>query len=218
MPKPHAITLGQIRDAGPCGVRVSEGVTPTGFGKLLIGLGEPHVGYNRDRVVTIGDVAIINGMDDALWCLRCVDDRRARVRAIMPAVRRVSKFTTGSRVHACIAAIDRWLAGNDTVDLQEASDAARSWRAAAWSVARSWRAASAASAARSWRAASAASAAAWLAEAAWSWRADAAASRLAMAADAAADAAASGAAAEAREREAQLQDLIKIFGTTTEAT
>lgn len=133
----HLITLRQIRDARPCGLRTPRGGEPTGFAKLLRGLGEPRVRHNRDRQITIGDVAVINGVNDALWCLRCLDDNRVIVRAIWPAVLRAVRHTTDRRVHeGCIAPLQRWLDGDDTVDLRAAAEAA--WDAAAAGSPAAW--------------------------------------------------------------------------------
>ena len=78
----------------------------------------------------IGDVALVS-LNDALWCLRLVDDRRTIVRAIMPTVKRASTHTSDPRVHDCIAAIERWLDGGDGADLGHAARGARAARAAA---------------------------------------------------------------------------------------
>jgi len=83
---------------------------------------------------SIGDVARVN-LDDALWCSCMVNDDRTRVAAVMPAVRRASAHTTDERVVFCIGEIDRWLAGDDSVDLgavRAAAWAAGAVRAAAW--------------------------------------------------------------------------------------
>lgn len=134
---------------------------------------------------TIGDVAGWH-LEDALWCLRLVDDPRQRVAAVMPAVKRASKYTTDARVHDCIAAIERWLSGDDTVDLKAASTEARAAADAAWAAAR-------------WAAADAAAAASW-----------AAATTTAAATEAAAWAATDAADADA-EREQQRADLVAAF-------
>ncbi|MFN8994436.1 MAG: hypothetical protein ACK5X3_12365, partial [Pseudomonadota bacterium] len=141
----HLITLQQIRDRRPCA---------DGWAKLLTTLGENHAAPDMTRHVSIGDIAHSNGAADALWCLRCIDDRRAVVRASMPAVKRAAVRTTDHRVHDCIAAVEKWLAGDDSVDLWEAAEAAEAaWPAeAAWAAnaaARSAAAAAAAEAARS---------------------------------------------------------------------
>ena len=102
------------------------------------------IGSDLTTELSIGDVLISNGLDDALRCLRFLEPR-TRVAAILPAVKRASVYTTDQRVHNCIADIEKWLAGDDTVDLMAAARAAR---AAAWAEqAASW-AAGAADAAR----------------------------------------------------------------------
>ena len=83
---------------------------------------------------SIGDVARVN-LDDALWCFCMVNDNRTRVAAVMPAVRRASAHTTDERVVFCIGEIDRWLAGDDSVDLGAEGDAARAAAGAAEEVA-----------------------------------------------------------------------------------
>lgn len=170
---------------------------------------------------SIGDVAAVY-IDDALWCFRLLDDRRAMVGAVMPAVNRVSKHATDQRVHDCIAAIDRWLAGGD-VDFKGATAAAfvAAARAADYAAAHlaaardatpatERTAAHLAAARAAARAADAANAAAYAARAtysaaAWAAHADA---------DAAAAAYAARAAASAAEIKAQRQDLIAAFPRT----
>ena len=102
------ITLRQIRDAGPC----AEGWTT-----LLKGLGEATM-PNLDREITIGDVAQINGREDALWCLRVIVDPRERVKGVIRAVDRASKHTKDKHVHLCVQGIKAWLASDNTVDLK----------------------------------------------------------------------------------------------------
>lgn len=140
------ITLQQIRDAGPC---------ESGWRKLNKALGNP----NMTREISIGDVVLSNGLDDALWCLRFLP-RRQQVAAVMPSVRRASAHTSDHRVHECIADIDRWLAGDASVDMRAARAAARSAAFAAAEAA-SWAARAAAFAAAEaapWAARAAASA------------------------------------------------------------
>jgi hypothetical protein len=148
---------------------------------------------------SIGDVARVN-LDDALWCFCMVNDDRTRVAAVMPAVRRASAHTTDERVVFCIGEIDRWLAGDDSVDLGAEGDAAR---AAAWAAAWAADAARAAAWAAVRDAADAARAAAWAAvrDAAWAARAAAGAA---------------WAAAGAAERDNQRADLIAMFPPTFE--
>lgn len=138
MTNPYHITLQKIRDAKPCS---------GGWTKLLTALGNPPL----ETVISLGDVAVSNNAADALWCARCIDDRRAVVALVMPAVKRASAHTTDQRVHDCIAALDLWVAGDDKVDLNAAAEAAEA--AGAWAAAAAW----------AWIAAEAARAA-WLAE------------------------------------------------------
>jgi hypothetical protein len=153
-----------------------------------------------DLSLSIGDVVITNGVEDAFWCLRLVDDPRLRVRAILPAVIRASKFTKDERIHGCINLLKRFVAGEGVTESEliaacVAADAAS--RAATYAAA--YAAACAAA-----DAADAADAAAYAAACAAADAADAAA-------DAAAYAAACAAACAAEERELQKQDLLTLF-------
>ena len=114
------ITLGNIRAKEPCA---------PGWAKLTETLGTTVL----TTELTIGDILIANGLNDALWALRCLP-RREAVAAVMPAVKRASAHTTDQRVHDCIAAVDRWIAGDDSVDLKTAA-------AAAWASEAAWAAA-----------------------------------------------------------------------------
>jgi hypothetical protein len=138
------LTLQTIRDHSPC---------IDGWKTLT-----KAIGSDLTTELSIGDVLITNGLDDALWCLQCLEPR-VRVAAIMPAVKRASVYTADHRVHDCISAIEKWLAGDETVDIMEAARVAA--RAAAWAAAEAaaWSAAEAAA----WAAAWAAEAAAWAA-------------------------------------------------------
>ena len=139
------LTLKDIRDQHPC---------ENGWRTLIKSLGTKKL----TTELSIGDVVLSNGLDDALWCLRCLPTRE-RVAAIMPAVRRASTHTTDQRVHDCIADVQRWLDGDDSVDLAAARDAAGAAARAA-----TWDAAGAAARAAAWTAAGAAArAAAWAA-------------------------------------------------------
>ena len=149
------LTLQVIRDHKLC---------PSGWNTLT-----KSIGSDLTTELSIGDVLISNGLDDALWCLSYLVEPRVRVAAIMPAVKRVSVHIDDKRVHDCIADIDTWLAGDDTVDLDAAE--AASWSAAeaaeeaSWSVAEAAVAAAQAAALRAEQAAQAASqAASWEAE------------------------------------------------------
>ena len=164
------ITLQQIRDAGPC---------ESGWRKLNKALGNPDLSTE----ISIGDVVLSNGLDDAFWCLR-FSPPRERVAAVMPSVRRASAHTSDPRVHECIADIDRWLAGDASVDMPAvavwaeraaaraaeraaARAAARAAEAAAWAAVWAARAAARAAEAAAWATAWAAAWAARAAEAGW---------------------------------------------------
>lgn len=147
--EPITLTLGAIRAHHPC---------ESGWRKLCTALGTSA----PDTVLGIGDVLLSNGRADALWCLRALQPRE-RVAMVLPGVKRASAHTTDARVHDCVAAIDRWLAGDDAVDLEAAA-----W--AAWDAA-----AAAARAAEAVRAAEAAARAAEAARARWAAEAEIAA-------------------------------------------
>ncbi len=154
------LTLADIREHEPC---------PRGWARLLSALGEPKRKPDLGRVIGLGDVLIANGLQDAHWCLRAIRDPRQRVSLVMPAVKRASAHTTDARVHYCIAELDRWLAGDDTVDLRAAARAAKAARAAAVLMAAKAAAVAAASAAEAAaQAVGAVRAAAW-ASAAEAW-------------------------------------------------
>ncbi len=170
--RPDILTLGQVRAERPCA---------DGWVKLLTALGQSTANPDMTVKVSIGDVAKANGVSDAMWCMRWVDDRRLAVRMVLPAVKRASAFTEDQRVHDCIAAVDRWLV-DEAVDLSAAHAAAH---AAAWAAAHA-----------------AAHAAAWAA--AWAAAAAAAEAHAAHAAEWAAEAAA------AAERTQQVRDIIAV--------
>jgi len=107
------LTLQQIRNHRPC---------REGWTRLFRSLGNPS---DMTTTVSIGQIARSNGSQDALWCLRCDDfDRRDVIRAIFPSVKRASVHADDARVAACIIALDKWLAGDDTIDLNAAKSAA----------------------------------------------------------------------------------------------
>jgi hypothetical protein len=178
------ITLGDIRAKRPCA---------PGWAKLTKALGTTDSAVE----LSIGDIVIANGRNDALWALRCLPPRKA-VAAVMPAVKRASVHTTDQRVHDCIAAVDSWLAGDDSVDL----------KAVAWADAAARAAEAAEAAARAARAARAAESAESAESAA---RAAAEAMAAAMAAARAARAAESAGSAAEAERDMQASDLLAMF-------
>jgi hypothetical protein len=121
----HIFTLQQIRDKRPC-IR--------GWEKLLASTS----GLNDLSIqVSLGDVARSNGVKDALWVAAELADRRVLVSMIMPSVKRASRHTQDKRVHDCIAAIEGWLAGDDSIDLEavaESSYAAHAYAAHAYAA------------------------------------------------------------------------------------
>jgi len=189
-----ALTLQEIRDHSPC---------QSDWKKLT-----KAVGNDMTTKLSIGDVVISNGLDDgALWCLRCLDLRK-RVAAIIPAVKRAAVHSKDQRVHDCVKDIEKWLAGDNSINLYAA------W-AAAGSAARTAAGSAEGSHAEriaAWSAARAARTAAWAA-AADAAAVDAAGSAARAAASAVGEAAGSAArtAAWAEERELQKSDLLKMF-------
>ena len=186
------LTLQIIRDHSPC---------TDGWKKLI-----KAIGSDLNTELSIGDVLISNGLDDALWCLQCLEPRQ-RVAAVMPAVKRASVHATDKRVHDCIAAIEQWLAGDDAVDINAAArSAAEAAEAAKAAEAEKWAAAWAAEAA-----AQAVGETTWAATWAATWTAGTAA-RAELAAGTAELAARTAArAARAAEHKLQESDLLVMF-------
>jgi hypothetical protein len=112
------MTLAAIRAAG---------LSDHGWRKLLSGLGHTESEYDPNRVVSLGDVATTNDAGDAFWCIRFLDWSDIAVRraviagALMPTVRRASVYASDPRVAQIVAALDRWCAGDESVDLHTAA-------------------------------------------------------------------------------------------------
>ena len=123
----------------------------------------PNTSDIDDIQFSIGDVAKIN-FNDALWCLQLLSDRRDMIRAIMPAVRRASARIDDQYSHDCVAAIEKWLNGDDSGNLQQVTR--ESWEAVKNLKAKVTGATWAAEAAVTTKAAEAAEVATWAAEAA----------------------------------------------------
>ncbi len=173
------MTLAQIKAHGPCHLHDAP----------------------LDTFVSLGDIAAHYDAADAWWCVRALDwndiaIRRKVISVLLLSVKRAAKHTTDQRVHDCIAALGKWCAGDDSVDLQAAESAAAEAETAAAEAA--WTAAAATAEAAAAEAAWAAAWAAWAAEAA---RAVARAATAAWAAE----------AARAAERKQQKADLIAAF-------
>jgi len=157
-------TLNKIRAHSPC---------HDGWQKLLRGLGKTQP---DDETLWIDEILDHNGLGDALWCLRAVEncDREIRLYAVW-CVRRVQHLANDPRSIAALDVVERHARG-DASD-EELGESQRileraKWRAAADaaisqdSVAED--AAAARARARSW---AAIAAAAWAANAAAAWAA-----------------------------------------------
>lgn len=72
------ITLRQIADLSPCGANPD---STTGFRKFLLAIGQDIGDWKRDTRVSLGDIVISNGVDDTMFCFRCIaelSDRHER--------------------------------------------------------------------------------------------------------------------------------------------
>jgi hypothetical protein len=158
-------TLNKIRAHSPC---------RDGWEKLLRGLDKTQP---DDEPLWIDQILDINGLDDALWCLRAVDgcDREIRLYAVWCA-RRVQHLMADPRSIAALNVAERFARGEASGEELAAAEAAAAsawastsrggaaWASAVASAARSTAEWAVAYAAR----ASAASAVAWAAsEARW---------------------------------------------------
>jgi len=150
---PVMITLQKIRDAHPCS---------SGWETLLKSKGGTTADYSVE--FSLSDVLDSNGLDDTLWCLRCLPehDNLWRLYAVWCA-RQVQHLMTDQRSIDALDVAERHANGLAT-DSELAAAGAVAWAArAAWDAA--WRAARAAAEAASWADAGAAWEAAWAAQA-----------------------------------------------------
>ena len=111
------ITLNKIRAHGPC---------ESGWKKLL----KAKAGVGMDEEFPLSDVLDSNGLDDALWCLRCLPehDKTWRLFAVWCA-RRVQHLLTDKRSLDALDVAERHARGLATdEELAAAWDAA--WNAA----------------------------------------------------------------------------------------
>ncbi len=125
------ITLNKIRQHSPCS---------NGWAKLLKHLGKTEA---DDEPLPMATVLDSNGLDDALWCLRCLPehDSEWRLYAVWCA-RQVQHLMTDQRSLAALDVAERYARGNATdQELYAAWDAARdaararaAARAAAWAA------------------------------------------------------------------------------------
>jgi hypothetical protein len=110
-------TLNIIRSHDPC---------PTGWQTLLVGLNKKQA---DDEPLALTRILEVNGLDDALWALRCVDDQRAFRLYAVACAREVQHLMTDPRSVAALDVTERYANGQATHDEMDAA-----WLAA-WDVA-----------------------------------------------------------------------------------
>ena len=144
------LTLNAIRAQEP---------SPGIWRKLLAYLGKTAADDAPLSMLTVLDS---NGLDDALWCLRCVKGRDGAIRLLAcDFAQSVAHFNADPRVQAAIDVARRYAVGNATVGERwmaygAAYDAAWDARAAAAARAAAYAAADAAASDAAWAAAYAA--------------------------------------------------------------
>ena len=124
-------TLNKIRDYSPC---------KDGWEKLL-----KHLGKSRadDEPLSLLTILKINGLDDALWCLRAVDgyEKEIRLYAVWCA-RQLQHLMTDQKSIEAIDVAERYAHGQSTgeeLNLASSELKVAAWvaaRAAAWAAAR----------------------------------------------------------------------------------
>lgn len=194
-------TLARIRAHNPC---------ETGYKKLCKGLGGIRT-YGKDTPVTVRQIVEINGLDDALWCLRTMPEHGARWRLLAERyARRARHLMTDPRSLKALDVAERHARGLAT-DAELEAAAAAAWAAALDAeddVTEAAARASAMAAEGDAEGAAGAAAEAVAVEAAAEFSADAAAAALASAA--AAEVSAAEGAAWTSERQWQADELIRI--------
>ncbi|MCA8249228.1 hypothetical protein LGN12_18875 [Burkholderia multivorans] len=150
------VTLAALRKAGAC---------YGGYNKLVRSLqGQPftdedadresYIRFRHDAKIPLLDILKSNGLDDALWSLRCVSgaDRDIRLFAVWCA-RQVEHLMQDQRSKDALDVAERFANGDSSDEELAAAWAAA--RAAAWAAARvaAWAAAGAAARAAAWAAA-----------------------------------------------------------------
>ena len=115
----HYTTLNKIRSKSPC---------REGWEELLKHLGKKKA---DDEPVSLKTILESNGLDDALWCLRAVDnaEREARLFAVWCA-RQVQHLMKDQRSIDALDIAEKFANGEATQDQLDAARAAA--RAAAW--------------------------------------------------------------------------------------
>ncbi|WP_186084860.1 hypothetical protein [Burkholderia gladioli] len=135
------VTLAGLRKAGAC---------VEGYNKLVRSLqGEPftdedasretHIRFKHDADIPLVHILKSNGLDDALWSLRCCTgiDRDARLFAVWCA-RQVEHLMKDQRSKDALNVAERFANGEATEEERDAARAAArdAARAAAWAAAR----------------------------------------------------------------------------------
>lgn len=123
----YAVTLADLRKAGACYEGYNKVV------RMLQGEAfseedaerESYIKYNHDELISLLDIAKNNGLDDALWCLRCVPDcdRDARLFAVWCA-RQVEHLMTDRRSKDALGVAERFANGEATEKELDAAYAA----------------------------------------------------------------------------------------------
>ena len=145
-------TLNQIRAKGPCGLGPK---STEGFRKLLVHLGKST---SDDEPLGFDVILASNGIDDALWCLRSVDEPRfCRLLAVKFA-RGVQHLMKDPRSISALDVAERFASGSASAE--ELAEAREGAAAAAADAADAAYSAAAADAADAYSAAAAAAAAA----------------------------------------------------------
>ena len=98
-------------------------------------------GFLLSQEISLGDVAVINGASDAIWCIRAMNWKDIAVRrkfisrVLSPACKRVSRYTGDSQIDISLKDLQYWCAGNKNIDLVGLYEPARPMsRVLAWAV------------------------------------------------------------------------------------
>ena len=133
----YITTLNRIRAHDPC---------TNGWRKLLKGLNKTEA---DDEPLDLLTILNINGLDDALWCMRTMPEHDKEWRLyVVWCARQVQHLITDPRSIAVIDVAERFALGQTTVEeLKDAQDAAWAARDASWAAWAAWAAGAAARAA-----------------------------------------------------------------------
>ena len=126
-------TLQKILDHKPCGQEKGCG---KGWDHLLMGLGEAFDAPDLSREVTILEIIETNGVKDAFWALRAVDDRKTVTLIKCDCAESVltifeKQHPQDNRPRAAIETAREWARGKATEDERRKAAAAAANAAAA---------------------------------------------------------------------------------------